>query len=40
MFSGCMDCQYSMDCPDVNKFGLTNAEGAGGACTNALLLTL
>lgn len=40
MFSGCMDSQTSADVHDVSKFGLPNADGAGGACTNALLLTL
>ncbi|CAN0229943.1 unnamed protein product [Pylaiella littoralis] len=40
MFSGCMDSQTSADVHDVSKFGLPNADGAGGACTNAMLLTL
>lgn len=40
MFSGCMDSQTSADVQDVSKFGLPNADGAGGACTNAMLLTL
>ena len=40
MFSGCKDCQTSADVHDVSEFGLPDADGAGGACTNALLLTL
>lgn len=40
MFSGCMDSQTSADVKDVSKFGLPDADGAGGACTNAMLLTL
>ena len=40
MFSGCMDSQTSADVQDVSKFGLPDADGAGGACTNAMLLTL
>lgn len=40
MFSGCMDSQTSADVHDVSKFGLPNADGAGGACTNAMLLNL
>eukprot|EP00903_Cladosiphon_okamuranus_P007076 g6876.t1 len=40
MFSGCMDSQTSADVHDVSKFGLPDADGAGGACTNAMLLTL
>ncbi|CAB1101078.1 unnamed protein product [Ectocarpus sp. CCAP 1310/34] len=39
MFSGCMDSQTSADVKDVSKFGLPDADGAGGACTNAMLLT-
>lgn len=35
-----MDSQTSADVQDVSKFGLPNADGAGGACTNAMLLTL
>eukprot|EP00754_Rhynchopus_humris_P050984 Rhum_TRINITY_DN9265_c0_g1::Rhum_TRINITY_DN9265_c0_g1_i1::g.32597::m.32597 len=40
MFSGCMDSQTSADVSNVASFGLPPAsgpEGAGGACTNALL---
>lgn len=40
MFSGCKDCQTSADVNDVKQFGLPDADGAGGACTNAMLLTL
>ncbi|CAM9590977.1 unnamed protein product [Chrysoparadoxa australica] len=40
MFSGCDDHQTSADVHDVSSFGLPDADGAGGACTNALLLTL
>ncbi|CAM9241592.1 unnamed protein product, partial [Discosporangium mesarthrocarpum] len=40
MFSGCQDCQTSADVHDVSSFGLPDACGAGGACTNAMLLTL
>ncbi|CAM9230320.1 unnamed protein product [Choristocarpus tenellus] len=40
MFSGCQDAQCSADVQDVSSFGLPDANGAGGACTNALLLTL
>lgn len=40
MFSGCMDEQTSADVQDVSKFGLPDAEGAGGACTNAVLANL
>ncbi|CAN0003514.1 unnamed protein product [Ascophyllum nodosum] len=40
MFSGCQDSQTSADVQDVSKFGLPNSDGSGGACTNALLLTL
>lgn len=35
-----MDSQTSADVQDVSKFGLPDADGAGGACTNAMLLTL
>ena len=38
MFSGCEDCQTSADVHDVAKFGLPDATGAGGACTNAVLV--
>ncbi|CAM9599946.1 unnamed protein product [Ectocarpus sp. 6 AP-2014] len=37
MFSGCEDVQTSADVHDVAKFGLPDATGAGGACTNAVL---
>ena len=37
MFSGCEDAQTSADVQDVAKFGLPDASGAGGACTNAVL---
>lgn len=37
MFSGCEDSQTSADVHDVAKFGLPDATGAGGACTNAVL---
>eukprot|EP00903_Cladosiphon_okamuranus_P014401 g13369.t1 len=37
MFSGCEDAQTSADVHDVAKFGLPDASGAGGACTNAVL---
>ncbi|CAM9438356.1 unnamed protein product [Scytosiphon promiscuus] len=37
MFSGCEDVQTSADVHDVAKFGLPDATGAGGACTNAIL---
>lgn len=37
MFSGCEDAQTSADVHDVAKFGLPDATGAGGACTNAVL---
>lgn len=37
MFSGCTDAQTGADVHDVRKFGLPDANGAGGACTNALL---
>lgn len=37
MFSGCEDEQTSADVHDVAKFGLPDASGAGGACTNAVL---
>lgn len=37
MFSGCEDAQTSADVHDVKKFGLPDASGAGGACTNAVL---
>lgn len=40
MFSGCEDTQTSADVHDVAKFGLPNATGAGGACTNAVLVNL
>ncbi|CAM9296919.1 unnamed protein product [Chrysoparadoxa australica] len=40
MFSGCQDHQTSADVQDISKFGLPDANGAGGACTNAILLTL
>ncbi|CAM9287803.1 unnamed protein product, partial [Laminaria digitata] len=38
MFSGCDDDQTSADVHDVAKFGLPDASGAGGACTNAVLV--
>ena len=38
MFSGCDDHQTSADVHDVAKFGLPDASGAGGACTNAVLV--
>ncbi|CAB1103728.1 unnamed protein product [Ectocarpus sp. CCAP 1310/34] len=39
MFSGCQDKQTSADVHDVTKFGVPNSDGgAGGACTNALLV--
>mmetsp|Transcript_18680 Transcript_18680/g.60391 ORF Transcript_18680/g.60391 Transcript_18680/m.60391 type:complete len:351 (-) Transcript_18680:118-1170(-) len=37
MFSGCKDSQTSADVHDVSSFGLPDADGAGGACTHALL---
>jgi hypothetical protein len=43
MFSGCKDEQTSADVYDVSSFGLpTNCGpgGAGGACTNAMVLSL
>lgn len=40
MFSGCRDEETSADVHDVAKFGLPDAEGAGGACTNAVLVNL
>jgi hypothetical protein len=40
MFSGCMDAQTSADVHDVSSFGLPDSDGAGGACTNALLHAL
>lgn len=40
MFSGCQDEQTSADVHDVAKFGLPDATGAGGACTNAILVNL
>lgn len=40
MFSGCEDVQTSADVHDVAKFGLPDATGAGGACTNAVLANL
>lgn len=40
MFSGCKDSQTSTEVGDVSSFGLPDADGAGGACTNAFLLTL
>lgn len=40
MFSGCRDDQLSSDVMDVTRFGLPNAEGAGGACTHAFLVNL
>ncbi|KAG5176440.1 Metacapase [Tribonema minus] len=39
MISGCQDAQTSADVQDVSSFGLPDSEGAGGACTNALLLS-
>eukprot|EP00997_Jenningsia_sp_PLL12_P002879 NODE_1513_length_1140_cov_191.428048_g1150_i1.p1 GENE.NODE_1513_length_1140_cov_191.428048_g1150_i1~~NODE_1513_length_1140_cov_191.428048_g1150_i1.p1 ORF type:complete len:353 (+),score=103.76 NODE_1513_length_1140_cov_191.428048_g1150_i1:55-1059(+) len=43
MFSGCMDSQTSADVSNVSSFGLpegTGPGGAGGACTNAMMLAL
>jgi len=43
MFSGCKDEQTSADVYDVSSFGLpadTGPGGAGGACTNAIVLSL
>mmetsp|Transcript_22380 Transcript_22380/g.34783 ORF Transcript_22380/g.34783 Transcript_22380/m.34783 type:complete len:362 (-) Transcript_22380:41-1126(-) len=43
MFSGCSDEQTSSDVKNTKKFGLEPASGpsgAGGACTNSLLLSL
>jgi len=43
MFSGCKDEQTSADVYDVSSFGLPatcGAGGAGGACTNAMVLSL
>lgn len=40
MFSGCDDHQTSADVHDVAKFGLPDAQGAGGACTNAVLVNV
>eukprot|EP00903_Cladosiphon_okamuranus_P020246 g18581.t1 len=41
MFSGCRDAQTSADVHDVAKFGVPDAAGgAGGACTNALLVNV
>lgn len=41
MFSGCKDVQTSADVHDVSKFGVPDgAGGAGGACTNALLVNV
>ncbi|CAM9111431.1 unnamed protein product [Ectocarpus sp. 4 AP-2014] len=41
MFSGCQDKQTSADVHDVTKFGVPNSDGgAGGACTNALLVNV
>eukprot|EP00903_Cladosiphon_okamuranus_P012835 g11994.t1 len=41
MFSGCQDIQTSADVHDVSRFGVPDgAAGAGGACTNALLLNV
>mmetsp|Transcript_23061 Transcript_23061/g.29851 ORF Transcript_23061/g.29851 Transcript_23061/m.29851 type:complete len:445 (-) Transcript_23061:378-1712(-) len=40
MFSGCADSQTSADVHDVASFGLPDAEGAGGACTHALLKSI
>ncbi len=40
MFSGCKDDQTSADVSNVAKFGLPDSDGAGGACTNALLKAL
>lgn len=37
MFSGCSDSQTSADVQNVASFGLPDSEGAGGACTNAML---
>ncbi|KAJ9435306.1 Metacaspase-1 [Diplonema papillatum] len=38
MFSGCKDAQTSADVSDVMSFGVPGPGGAGGACTNALLV--
>ena len=43
MFSGCKDEQCSADVYDVSTFGLpkdSGPGGAGGACTNAMMLAL
>ena len=43
MFSGCKDTQTSADVQDVTSFGLppvSEADKAGGACTNGILSTL
>uniref|UniRef100_A0A7S0YNU0 Peptidase C14 caspase domain-containing protein n=1 Tax=Hemiselmis tepida TaxID=464990 RepID=A0A7S0YNU0_9CRYP len=43
MFSGCKDEQTSADVYDVSSFGLpanTGPGGAGGACTNSIVLSL
>jgi hypothetical protein len=40
MISGCKDSQTSADVGDVSRFGLPNSQGAGGACTNAILKTV
>lgn len=40
MFSGCEDAQTSADVQDVSRFGLPDATGAGGACTNAVLANI
>lgn len=40
MISGCQDEQTSADVSNVSKYGLPDSNGAGGACTSALLRTL
>jgi len=43
MFSGCADSQTSADVHDVSSFGLppnSGPGGAGGACTNSMVLAL
>ena len=43
LLSGCQDSQESADVADTTDFGLPKSAGpggAGGACTNALLMTV